>query len=448
MLDPEPLIIIGSSARAAAQSAFRAGFRPWCIDQFGDQDLTEISDNVSTVTDWPNEIESAFAESPQADWIYTGALENHPVLVERLSRLRPLCGCNFETLSKLRDPMWLADTLAKASLPSLPVVMPASSIPDSGEWIIKPLASAAGIGVQDLSNDQSDSRDLRNHYLQRKVRGRVISGLYLAVENSARLIGLCEQLCRGTEAGASRYVYSGSLGPLSIADVSDVSIDIFEQARKIGSAIEAAVREDGAQLRGLFGIDFVLDDESGELWTLEINPRYTASAELYERAFGWPLMSWHVSACQKNDNPKRERGTGCSLTNQTSPKQTNQQQTSPSLTRRVISSLADGAASSSKHGKLIVYARRDFLATDIVPLVEQLKSRRACQDAPSSIAVRQDAPCASDITVADIPQIGTPIRKDEPICTLLTAQKNLSTCREVLQTASQELLAAIDAIAD
>ncbi len=443
MLDPEPLIIVGSSARAAAQSATRAGFRPWCVDQFGDRDLAEISDNVSTVTDWPNEIESAFEASPQSDWIYTGALENHPALVERLSRLRPLCGCNFETLSKLRDPMWLSDTLTKASLPSLPVVMPASPIPDSGEWIAKPLASAAGIGVQDLANDQTDTRDLRNHYLQRKAHGRVISGLYLGVENSARLIGLCEQLCRETEAGENRYVYSGSLGLLSIADVSEGPVDIFEQARKIGSAIEAAIRECGAQLRGLFGIDFVLDDRLGELWTLEINPRYTASAEIYERTFGWPLMRWHVDACRNPGNPTREQGIGQSLTKQTYP-----QQTGPSLTHRVTSSLADGIASSSssKHGKLIVYARRDFLAPDVVPLVGQLKSRRVRRDTPSSIAERQDY--ASDITVADIPQIGTPIRKDEPICTLLTAQKNLSTCREVLQTASQELLAVIDAIAD
>lgn len=406
MLDPEPLIIVGSSARAAAQSAARAGFRPWCIDQFGDRDLAEISDSVSTITDWPNEIESAFEQSPQADWIYTGALENHPALVERLSQKRPLCGCNFETLSKLRNPIWLADSLTKVSLPSLPVVLSGSVVPNSGEWVIKPLASAAGIGVQDWANERTNVLDVQNHYLQRKARGRVISGLYLGVENSAQLIGLCEQRCRGPEAGENRYIYSGSLGPLSTADVSS---DVFEQARKTGSAIETAIRAEGAELRGLFGIDFVLDDESDELWTLEINPRYTASAEIYERAFGWPIMKWHVDACRKPGNPKRERGISQSLTNKTNP----------SLTLRVANGLTDGIDSSSKHGKLIVYARRDFSAPDIVPLVEQLKSR---------------------ITVADLPQIGTSIHKDEPVCTLLTEQPSLAECRSVLDSSADALL--------
>lgn len=434
MLDPEPLIIVGSSARAAAQSAARAGFRPWCVDQFGDRDLAEISDNVSTVTDWPNEIAPAFEESPHANWIYTGALENHPALVERLSRIRPLCGCNFETVSKLRDPMWLADTLTKASLPSLHVVMPASSIPNSDEWIAKPLASAAGIGVRDLANDQTDTHELRNHYLQRKARGRVISGLYLGVEDSSQLIGLCEQLCRGPEAGENRYVYSGSLGPLSVADVSEFAANVFEQAQTIGSAIEAAIRAEDAELNGLFGIDFALDDESGELWTLEINPRYTASTEIYERAFGWPLMKWHVAACRKTGNPTRQRGIGKSHT----------EQTSPSLTHRVTSSLANGTTSSSKFGKLIVYAGQDFSAPDIVSLIEQLKCRRVRLDAPTNVAVRQDAPYEGTITVSDIPRIGTSIRKDEPVCTLLTEQSNLAECRSVLDSAADALLALID----
>ena len=88
MLDPEPLIIVGSSVRAAAQSAVRAGFRPWCIDQFGDRDLVDISSNVHTVADWPNEIESAMQSAPQGKWVYTGALENRQALIERLSQLR------------------------------------------------------------------------------------------------------------------------------------------------------------------------------------------------------------------------------------------------------------------------------------------------------------------------------------------------------------------------
>ena len=394
------LIIVGSSVRAAAQSAVRAGFRPWCIDQFGDRDLVEISADTHTVSDWPNEIESIIQSAPQAKWLYTGALENQPALVEKLSRRWPLCGCNHETLSKLRAPLWLAETLTRASLPCLSVVAPVSNAPDNGEWIIKPLASGAGIGIQDFPGGDVGTDDFSGHYLQRKARGRVISGLFLGTRVSAFLIGLCEQLCRGSDAGENRYVYAGSLGPLSTVDISD---DVFEQAQRIGTAIEASVRAEGASLTGLFGIDFVLDEETSELWTLEINPRYTASVEIYERAFGWPLMRWHVDACRRRGGDKLAAVDFRPYSDQ-----------------------------SLKHGKIVVYAECEFTAPDIVPLVERLSV---------------DGLAPSRIEVADIPRLGTFIRKDEPVCTLLAAHENLSSCREVLIATSRELLIAIGEVA-
>jgi len=401
MSDPEPLIIVGSSVRAAAQSAARAGFSPWCIDQFGDRDLVEISDDFHIVTDWPNEIVSAIQSAPQAEWLYTGALENHRALVEKLSRQRRLCGCGHEALSKLGDPTWLADTLANASLPNLPVIVPVSTIPESGEWIVKPLASAAGIGVRNLTGDNLGTTDFGGHYLQRKVRGRVISGLYLGVENSARLIGMCAQLCRGDDARELCYVYSGSFGPLS---ADGIPASTFQQAQKVGSAIAEAISSDCLSLRGLFGIDFVLDDETGDLWTLEINPRYTASTEIYERAFSWPLMRWHVDACRRR---------------------------SSEAAALLDSRSFDGGWPI--YGKLIVYAERDFTAPDIVPLVDRLPSSGFSN---------------SNVEVSDIPQIGTLIQKHEPLCTLLTAQENFATCQEILTAASRELLTSIGEFAE
>jgi predicted ATP-grasp superfamily ATP-dependent carboligase len=407
MLDPETLIIIGSSVRAAAQSAKRAGFQPWCIDQFGDRDLAEISTDMTTVSDWPSGIEAAFEKAPHANWVYAGALENRPELIARLAERHPLLGCSGEALVPLRDPAWLAQTLAKASLPNLPIVLPSSSgksMPtatltencrQNREWIVKPLASAAGLGVHEFDGAAEQWTEREGHFLQRRMEGRVVSGLYLSTGSSARLLGMCEQLCRGTEAGDFCYVYAGSLGPLSEADISPVA---FEQAQRIGSAISDGVNADGLSLRGLFGIDFILDDKNGEVCTLEVNPRYPASAELYERAFEWPLTRWHVDAC-------REHGS-----------------TVVSLPLAEIFKRDD-----YKHGKMIVYAQRDFTASDIVPLIEQL----SCQSSGS-------------LSVADIPHVGTLIRKDEPICTLLTDQENIAKCHSTLSSMASKLLAAID----
>jgi uncharacterized protein len=414
MSDPEPLILVGSSVRAAARSTVRAGFSPWCIDQFGDRDLTRIAADIKTVSDWPVGIEAAFRDAPDADWLYTGALENDPELIGRLSESRRLLGCGPDVLKYIRDPRWLARTLVKASLPSLPVIVSTTdfetTISDhpvtatahsSAQWILKPQTSAAGINVCDFEPGGADPPDLSRYFMQKKATGRSISGLYLGSSGGVKLLGMCEQLCRGPAGDASSYVYAGSLGPLSTDDIPQRA---FHQAQQIGSAISNWLEAEGTHFKGLFGIDFILDGNSGDLWTLEVNPRYPASAELYERGLGWPMIGWHVVVCRRSVLPSA----------------------------RYLQQVGN-RNSSKKQGKLIVYAKRDFAAPDIVPIVERLSFNN---------------PTESSVEVSDIPQLRTLICKDEPVCTLLTAQENLSTCHEVLLAASRELLAAIDAIAN
>jgi len=49
-------------------------------------------------------------------------------------------------------------------------------------------------------------------------------------------------------------------------------------------------------LRGVNGLDFVLDD--GGPVALEVNPRYSASMELFERATGVSVFELHRRACE------------------------------------------------------------------------------------------------------------------------------------------------------
>src|SRR5262245_55333161 len=83
------LILLGASVRAAAFSATRAGFRPYAIDRFADRDLAALGPAVKIVR-YPTDFLSAIEAAPSAPWVYTGGLENHPRLVDRLARLRPL----------------------------------------------------------------------------------------------------------------------------------------------------------------------------------------------------------------------------------------------------------------------------------------------------------------------------------------------------------------------
>src|SRR6516162_6995898 len=89
----EPLLIVGASARAAAFSALRAGLRPTCADLFADADLrARCPVRCVEVKDYPRGLLDLPELLTPGPWMYTGALENRPDLVEAMSRRRPLWG--------------------------------------------------------------------------------------------------------------------------------------------------------------------------------------------------------------------------------------------------------------------------------------------------------------------------------------------------------------------
>src|SRR4029079_4231062 len=97
------LLILGASTRAAAQSAIRAEFRPICGDLFAALDLRACA-RVLDVPDYPRGLVAAAAAAPECPWIYTGGLENHPALVDRISETRPLWGNDGAALRRIRNP--------------------------------------------------------------------------------------------------------------------------------------------------------------------------------------------------------------------------------------------------------------------------------------------------------------------------------------------------------
>lgn len=89
---------------------------------------------------------------------------------------------------------------------------------------------------------------------------------------SAALLGVSEQLIGEPAFGSTGFRYAGSIGPVQLSDASRSALAHL--------GVVLAQRHD---LRGLFGIDLVMDMK-GNLAPVEINPRYTASVELLEKA--------------------------------------------------------------------------------------------------------------------------------------------------------------------
>ena len=261
---PEPsLIIVGASARAAAFSALRAGRQPWCLDLFADADL-QARCHVEAIppTEYPRSLPARVGAAPPGPWIYTGGLENHPAIVRRIARDRPLLGHDADVLRRVRDPLRLADLFQSAGVPHLVVRLTAPS--DGRVWLVKPLAGAGGAGVRVW---KPGDRLPRKAYFQEFITGPSCAALY----DGPRLLGVTEQLVGEPWLAAGQFHYCGSIGPLPLTEAQRTA---FEH---IGRALAG-----GCHLHGLFGVDFIQRD--GVPLPVEVNPRYTASVEVLEYA--------------------------------------------------------------------------------------------------------------------------------------------------------------------
>ena len=290
----EPLLIFGASARAAAFSALRSGFAPWTADCFADQDLAEQCP-TSRIDNYPGEFVELAELAPAAPWLYTGGLENYPRVVHEISRHRVLLGNDVLILQSARDPFVVANVCARAEIAYPNVKESSVGVPRDGGWLCKPRYSAGGQRIHVFRGAQNNDP---HQYFQQRIPGVPCSAVYVSSHEGARWIGCTLQLIGPAWTGAGEFTYAGSVGPL------DIDRRMQREFRRIGNVLHRRF-----QLRGLFGVDVIL--QKHEVWVVEINPRYPASAEILERANQIPLMRWHVDACFDNALSPQPRFRRC-----------------------------------------------------------------------------------------------------------------------------------------
>jgi predicted ATP-grasp superfamily ATP-dependent carboligase len=286
-----PLILIGASVRAAAQSAVRAGFSPWCVDHFADADLT-LACPARSVARYPHDLPAALRDAPPGPWMYTGALENHPEIIAEIAAKRELWGNPPEVLRRVRDPLLLSETLQRKGFHSPPVALSPDELPTDGSWLIKRRKSAGGFHVR-LWDGNVRGHSPEANYFQQRIDGAPCSAVFAAAAGKAMLLGATRQLIGEAWAGASGFRYVGTIGPLPL------EARARDELRRLGKALSREFK-----LCGLFGVDFILN--AAGIWPIEVNPRYTASVEVIEIASGHPVMRSHSEACHGAMLPSQE----------------------------------------------------------------------------------------------------------------------------------------------
>lgn len=375
----ETLLIVACSARALAASAVRAGYRCVAVDHYGDLDLEALAPRHApsgspAVRCRARALVNAALRVPSDSVVYGASLENHPELVERLASGRALLGNPAPVLRAVRDVDRIAAAAREAGVAVPRTLGPGSEAlaEPRRRWLRKRRASGGGVGITEW---RPGLRLRRGEMLQSYVPGVAGSAVLVADGERCRLLGLTRQLVGDAAFGADGFRYCGSLLPFSQRER-----DLAAAATQVRRAAAALVAAYG--VRGLFGIDFVL--RAGAVHLIEVNPRYTASMELLERAYGLPLFEWHVAGCRATlPDPLRlpsRRGVAC--------------------------------------GKAILFARRRVTLGDTRPWL--------------SLGAR------------DVPRPNTTIPARGPICSVFAEAKTLRECERALRREALQWRARIE----
>jgi len=432
------VLLVGVSVRAIAESAARAGYGVIALDAFGDLDLLARAPGARSLprdlgVPYGSVAAARAARGLECDAAaYVAGFENSPraVAMLREERGRALWGNPPEVLRRVRDPVRLARAFAARGIRA-PMVLAgaraaragaaashdrggapprdqdnagrtperhrsvatrggtlragtplerdytagdaerhpsAATRGDSTRWLAKRRRSGGGHGVRAWTPGEPLAR---GSVLQERIDGTPGSVVFVA-DGAGRAvpIGMSRQLVGETAFGARGFTYCGSI----LGGAGDPQFD--EDASLLASAAAlATAAADAFALVGVGGVDFIA--RRGEAVPVEVNPRYSASMELVERAYGLSVFAEHARACEGGSLPAfdlaRARGAG------------------------------GGAV-----GKAIVYARRDLVLGDTAGWLD-------------------------DDSLRDVPHSGERVPAGRPICTVLARGDDAADCQAALE---------------
>jgi len=287
------ILLLGASTRALAESAWLSGHPIVSVDYFGDRDQKQLVENYALLQDFhlPLSVQGLAQASAQIEAeavAYVGNLENYPEIVEELTKDRLLLGNGSRALREVRDWRTLRRFCREVGILYPSTLLPGEEKQACPEyhWLCKPIRSGGGHGIHSW-----DERPLKNHQiLQAKIEGRPASVAFVADGRRSRILGVTEQLIGRPELGSSGFVWSGNIFPLDLA-----LVDGGYLMHQMEEMVSWLTHRFG--LRGVNGVDVMVSGELGGYlhpYLLEVNPRYSASMELVERANGTNLFNLHM----------------------------------------------------------------------------------------------------------------------------------------------------------
>jgi len=294
MNTPEYILIVASSGRMLAQAAKKAGLKPLVIDLFADLDTQCYAEAFKKL---PSLAEKHL--TPAVDYfieyyavahvIYGSGFEYYPESLRYLGRRLLVLGNQPDTFVKLHDKPVFFSTLDKLNIPYPEVCFYAPDCADN--WLVKPMQGQGGVGIKRYHPKDSAESEV---YWQKYQAGIQHSVLFLADGQELQVIGFNTQWTALLSENRE-FIFSGIIKSCDLLN---------EQKELITDWLEKIVPV--FALKGLNSLDFI--QAGDESFILEINPRPSASMQLYDA----DLLKRHIKASQGEltDHPFHAGYTG------------------------------------------------------------------------------------------------------------------------------------------
>jgi len=310
------ILIISFNARQIAYLAKQIGLEIAIVDFWGDLDLFPLSNKIYTVfkpefksyTKFSDQTQNedllcnlafqAISNDPIEGVLIGSGWDDRPDLWEKINHTVPIYGNSPECIRIVRDLSAVQKVLKEERI-KVPLTISAADSTEVMEFVmqvgfpivIKPLKTLGGIGIQLLKTKSElieflnkNSENLNKYYVQEYISGDNISTTMVGNGKKYEVLSINEQLIGIKEFGTNiPFKYCGNIVPFNC------SPEIAQIIEKNSLTIAKAFN-----LRGIFGIDFVLKNKIP--YFMEINPRFPGTIELLAMVSQLNAVKLHLDA--------------------------------------------------------------------------------------------------------------------------------------------------------
>ncbi len=303
----ENFLVVGANTRPVACSLKKLGYHVFSADYFGTQDLKECADDFRSILNQkPHQSCGHFTERFDARKLEDLAHDfvDPADFIICLSGSSPL---NFpkkkvlgnKDVEKVENKYKLYKKLKNQfKLPKTYLILDGKEAGEIAEnfpekrFILKPVYGSGGYGIKELEKiHESELNSGSGEFmLQELVEGENISASVLSTGKEVRTILTSRQILGDAELGQIEpYGYCGNLTPY--LDDYDVKRNVEDVVKVLAEDVVKAL-----DLVGSNGVDLIY--KNGEIYIIEVNPRFQGTLECAEASLGINMAQAHIEACR------------------------------------------------------------------------------------------------------------------------------------------------------